>query len=161
MPKRYINARVSFNQENADNWLLMIPTNHLSSDSKIVYLALKKMQWKDGSCQTDANTWLKVTGLNYSRVKECFVELEAFGLIEIYLSPKEFKHHKNNVKVYLLDHFLMQKSYNIMDCPHDGISVQNPLNDEHILQNKTATRHIQEFKDEMKEAKKDGIKELD
>ncbi len=84
MAKRYINTRSSFNQENADNWLLMIPANQVSSDAKIVYLALKKMQWKDGSCQTDSNTWLNVTGLNYERVKECFLELEAFGLIELY-----------------------------------------------------------------------------
>ncbi len=70
-------------------------------------------------------------------------------------TPKEFKSHKNNVRVFLLDHFLMKKSYPIMDCPHDGISVQNPLKDEHFLKNKTATKHIKEFREGIDGAKYD------
>lgn len=147
MAKRYILTRSSLKQDNADNWLLMIPENKVSSDAKVVYLALKKMQWIDGSCQTDSNTWMKITGLSYDRVKECFLELEAFGLIELYLSPKELKRHNHNVRVYLLDHFLMKKCYPIIDCPHDGISVSNPLEDYHFIKNKRAMTNIKEFTD--------------
>ncbi len=161
MAKRYINTRASFNQENADNWLLMIPCETVSSDSKIVYLALKKMQWHDGSCSTDAHTWFKITGLKFDRVKECLVELEAFGLVELYMSPKELRDQKSSFKVYLLDHFLMKKGYPIVDCPHDGVSVPNPLDESNWVRIKRTTSRIQEFRESIEGAKADGNSQVD
>jgi hypothetical protein len=151
MSKRYINTRSSLSQDKVDDWLLMIPAAKVSSDAKIVYLALKKMQYSDGSCSTDSNTWLNITGVPHERVKECLLELEAFGLVELYMSPRELRKPKNKIySIYLLDHFLMKKMYGIMECPHDGISVPNPLDESHFMKKTRVTRYIDDCRNAAK-----------
>src|SRR5690606_4437079 len=49
MTKKYIYVKNSIRQFEADNWLLMIPSDKLSSDSKLVYLILKRIQCTDMS----------------------------------------------------------------------------------------------------------------
>lgn len=161
MAKRYLNMRITLNQDKVDNWLLMIPTDKVSSDAKIVYQVLKKMQWYDGSCGTDANSWKKITGIDYARVKECLLELERFGLVEIYLSPQNIRDNKRTYKVYLLDHFLMKKSYPTMDCPHDGCSLPNPMDDDHYLRNRHAAKRIKSFREAVEGNTQHGSIELD
>lgn len=150
MPKKYINVRNSIRQCEVDNWLLMIPVENVSSDAKIVYLVLKKIQGHDFSCMTDANSWKKICGIRMDRVKECLLELEAFGLIEMYYSASNAKSKKEINKtfsVYLLDHYLMKGIYGVVDCPHDNYSFANPQDDENILRNSQVARTIKEFKE--------------
>jgi hypothetical protein len=113
----------------------MIPSHQLSSDAKIVYLVLKKMQAADLSCMTDANSWHKISGLKMPRVKECLVELEQFGLVELYHSTRNARSHRHltTFTAYLLNHFLMKGCYELRDCPHDGDSFPNPQDSANIL----------------------------
>lgn len=150
MRKGYIITRKSYLQDEADNWLLMIPADRLSSDAKIVWLALKKIQGHDLSCMTDSNTWYKITGLKMNRVKECFKELELFGLLEQYWSTRSVvKAIKTQTfQVYLLDHFLMKGLYQVThDCPHDGMSFPDPADNENLLRNAPIACTIKAFKE--------------
>ena len=147
MSKKYICVKGNFFQDMVDNWLLMIPSNKLSSDSKIVYMILKKIQCTDLSCNTDAHSWLKISGLSFERVKYCLGELAYFGLIELYFSTKNLKKFSTTFTCYLLHHHLMQDTYKIVDCPHDGDSFDNPILTDHILRNNAIASTIKEFKD--------------
>jgi hypothetical protein len=150
MPKKYIYVRNSIRQFEADNWLLMIPGEKLSGDSKIVYLILKRIQGHDMSCMTDARSWYKISGLKMDRVKECLNELEAYGLIEQYWSTKNSSAARRltTFTVYLLDHFLMNGCYETRDCPHDNDSFPNPQDTEHLLRNSIVAQAIKKFKEQ-------------
>lgn len=150
MAKKYINVRTSIRQHEVDNWLLMIPSKQVSSDAKIAYLVLKKIQAHDMSCMTDAHSWFKVSGLSMERIKECLNELEAFGLIEQYYSAVNANSKREINKTftaYLLDHYLMKGCYNVVDCPHDGNSFGNPQDAENILRHSQVARTIKDFKE--------------
>jgi hypothetical protein len=150
MPKKYIYVKNSMRQFEADNWLLMIPSDKLSSDSKLVYLILKRIQGHDMSCMTDAHSWYKISGLKMDRVKECLNELESYGLIEQYWSTKNSNPARRltTFTVYLLEHFLMKGCYEIRDCPHDNDSFPNPQDTEHILRNSLVAQTIKQFKEQ-------------
>lgn len=149
MPKKYINVRNSIRQHEVDNWLLMIPIENVSSDAKIVYLVLKKIQGHDMSCMTDAHSWKKICGIKLDRVKECLIELEDFKLIEQFFSSSNAKHnrHYTTFTVYLLDHPVMKGCYSVIECPHDGNSFSNPQEADNFLRNSIEARTIKSFKD--------------
>lgn len=147
MQKKYIFVRNSIRQHEIDNWLLMIPAERLSSDAKIVYLVLKKIQSPDLSCMTDAHSWHQISGLKMSRVKQCLIELEQYGLIELYHSTKNAMPtgHLTTFTAYLLDHFLMKGCYELRDCPHDGDSFPKPHDSENILRNSKVAQTMKHF----------------
>lgn len=130
-----------------DNWLLMIPSDRLSSDAKIVYMTLKKIQSPDLTCMTDSNSWYKICGLKMPKIKECLTELEQYGLIEIYnaTSNATASTTAKTFTVYLLDHFLMKGCYELRDCPHDGDSFPNPYDPENILRNSRVAQTMKHF----------------
>ena len=125
--KQYIHARGSMHQDTVDNWLLMIPANQLSSNAKIVYQVLKKMQDVNGSSQTDSHSWYKISGLIRADVDKALFELEKFGLIEFYFSPKSSGKSRSVCTNYLLYHPLMKDRYPIVPCPHNSDSLPNPM----------------------------------
>lgn len=147
MTKKYISVRNSLLQNEVDNWLLMIPSDRLSSDAKIVYLVLKKIQAPDLTCMTDARSWYKISGLKMNRVRECLLELDRYGLIELYHSTKNATNYQASsiFTVYLLNHFLMKGCYPITDCPHDGDSFLNPQDKENILRNSRVANTMKDF----------------
>ena len=150
MAKKYINVRTSIRQHEVDNWLLMIPSNKVSSDAKIVYLVLKKIQGHDMACMTDSHSWFKVCGLSMERIKECLNELEAYGLIEQYysaLNANSKREINKTFTAYLLDHHIMKGCYNVVDCPHDGNSFGNPQDAENILRHSQVARTIKDFQE--------------
>ncbi len=126
--KKYIMARGSFYQDVIDNWLLMVPSSELSSDAKIVFFVLKKMQDSNASSQTDSHSWYKISGLDRASVDKALFELERFGLIEFYRAS-----YNNNGIVgvctnYLLYHPLMGDDYRIIPCPHQNKGMEDPIN---------------------------------
>lgn len=126
--KKYVKIRGSFHQDTVDNWLLMIPATELSSDAKIVYQVLKKMQDPNGSSQTDSHSWYKISGLLRPMVDKALFELEKFGLIEFYYSPANIRQQKSVCTNYLLYHPLMQDRYPVIPCPYDKPSLPDPMN---------------------------------
>lgn len=145
MRKKYICVRNSIRQHEVDNWLLMIPSHRLSSDSKLVYLILKKIQAPDLSCMTDANSWYKISGLRFDRVRECLVELQQFGLVDLYHSTSSIEgKRRTTFTAYLLDHFLMKDMYPKIDCPHDGDSFPHPERGDNVLRHSHIARTIQD-----------------
>jgi hypothetical protein len=156
MGHRFIDVRNSVRQHMVDNWLIMLPAEKLSSDAKIVYMVLKKIQQPDFTCMTDARTFYKISGLRMARVKECLNELENFGLIEQYWATKNIRGNDRfttTFTAYLKDHFLMQGCYNIIPCPHDRDSFPDPQNHDNILNNMNPTRDIKKFREEHNVAK--------
>lgn len=151
MSRKYIVVRDTFLKDEADNWLLMIPEEKLSSQARIVYLVLKKIQRKDLSCMTDSHSWKQISGLPFDKVKDCLNELEKIGLIEQYYSTKAMAHNKKNRTfcVYLLNHFLMKGNYPTTDCPHDGDSYCDPQNADNVLNVSRVATTIKEFKEQM------------
>lgn len=149
MTKKYINVKDSVFQHEADNWLMMIPADQINSDSKIVYIALKKMQDRNFGSMTDANSWFKITGLKMERIKECLNQLESFGLIEQYHSTKNANtsRHLTTFTAFLLDHFLMKGIYPVIPCPHDGLSFKDVHNPTHLLRNSPIGRAVTEMKE--------------
>lgn len=157
MAKKYISVRSSIYQHEADNWLLMIPERELSNSAKIVYLILKKMQAHDLTCMTDANSWLKISGMKFDRIRECLVELEIFGLVELYHSTTNANSNRRLTvfTAYLLDHYLMKKRYPIFPCPHDGDSFPNAQSPDNVLRNSPIAQTMKEFIEQAKDLKND------
>lgn len=157
MAKKYIYVRESNYRDRADNWLLMIPEEKLSSQARIVYLCLKKIQRADMSCMTDSHSWKQISGLPFEKVKECLTELENIGLIEQYYSTKAMAHHKQTRTfcVYLLDHFLMKNEYAKYNCPHDGDSYPDPQNVNNVLKVSRVANTIKNFKQQLEDSKDD------
>jgi hypothetical protein len=158
MQKKYIYVHGTCLRDEADNWLLMIPEKKLSSQARIVYLCLKKIQRKDFSCMTDAHSWEKISGLPFDEVKKCLTELERFDLIEQYYSTKALAYDKKKRTfcVYLLYHPLMKNNYIKYECPHDGDSFPDPQNADNVLEVSRVAVTIKEFKQQQEELRDDN-----
>jgi hypothetical protein len=152
MAKKYICVRNSIRQFEADNWLLMIPDNQLSAYAKIVYIILKRMQSPDLSCMTDSNSWYKISGMKMDVVLKHLIELQNYGLIELYHSASNANGHKRNTTytAYLLNHYLMKGCYPVRDCPHDGDSFAIPYSPNNILQHSAVDKAIKGFLEDAK-----------
>ncbi len=150
--KKYIKVRGSIHQDIVDNGLLMVDSYHLSSDAKIVYLVLKKMQNSNGSSQTDAHSWFKISGLGMGAVNAALKQLEKFGLIECYFSARNLRDFRTVCTNYLLDHEILNGRYQVIECPHDGESIPDPLNPDNILKVSAVASRIKKFSDSLDKA---------
>lgn len=158
MSKKYIWVRDSLYQHELDNWLLMIDTQQLSNDAKIVWMVLKKMQAADMSSMTDSRSWLKISGMKFARVKECLVELERFGLVELYHEAQCAVANRTTFTAYLLNHYLMQNRYPTRPCPHNEDSFPNPHLPDNVLRNSPVAQTMKDFLEQAQGKDNDQIK---
>lgn len=153
MTKKYIDVRHSYMRWYPENWLLRIPESQLSSDSKIVWILLKRLQLWHMGCHTDARTWEVISGMPVAKILECFNELQKFGLIEQYLSKKsrQSMYFRRHLSCFLLHHPLMGDMYPIVDKPHDDDSFENPQDFNNQAGGYKICKVIDAFRDELKQ----------
>ena len=91
--------------------------------------------------------------MKFDRVRECLVELQKYGLIELYHSTTN-AHCQKRVTVftaYLLDHYIMKGCYETRPCPHDGDSFPNAQSPDNVLRNSHIAQTMKEFIEQAKE----------